>query len=305
MGRSRKRGRDVHGVLPLDKPLGMSSNQALQRVRRLFDARKAGHTGSLDPLASGVLPLCLGEATKLSAFLLDADKTYEFDCQLGTRTSTGDAEGEVVESAEVPTLDEARLESVLADFRGDIEQIPPMYSALKHKGERLYRLAREGVEVEREPRRVTIHALSCLAINPPVLSLRAQCSKGTYIRVLAEDIAAALGTVGHVSRLRRVGAGPYSEDELVSLEAVEEAAEQGQEALDALLQPADTALAGWESVNLSADMDWYFRQGQAVQVAGAPVAGRVRVYAEDRGFLGIGEILDDGRVAPKRLLHTG
>lgn len=302
MARRRKRGRDVHGVLALDKPVGMSSNHALQRVKRCFDARKAGHTGSLDPLASGVLPLCFGEATKVSGFLLDADKTYEFDCRLGVQTATGDTEGEVVAEAPVPALSAEQVEDALAVFRGEIRQVPPMYSALKHQGQRLYDLARKGVEVEREPRHVTIHEYQCQSIEDDRLTLRVRCSKGTYVRVLAEDLARVLGTVGHVSRLRRVAAGPYDAGDLVSLEAVEAAAEAGPAALDALLAPVDSALVDWPSATLTADSAAFFRQGQAVQVPGAPVDGRLRVYGPAEEFLGIGEILDDGRVAPRRLI---
>ncbi|MCP1726966.1 tRNA pseudouridine55 synthase [Natronospira proteinivora] len=303
MARRGKRGRDVHGILPLDKPLGESSNHALQRVKRLYQARKAGHTGSLDPLASGVLPLCFGEATKLSAHLLDSDKHYDFHCRLGQRTATGDTEGEVLEEAPVPALDEAVVESALAAFRGDIQQIPPMYSAIKHQGERLYRLAREGREVERDPRPVRILSLELLAVDGLALQLRVCCSKGTYVRVLAEDIARELGTVGHVSYLRRIAAGPYTEKDLVTLAQLEQAAESGTEALDSLLQPLDTALPEWSSVQLSGDAAWYFGRGNPVMSPGAPPEGRVKVYGEAHRFLGIGEILEDGRVAPRRLLN--
>lgn len=302
MGRRRKRGRDVSGVLALDKPTGMSSNQALQRARRCFDARKAGHTGSLDPLASGVLPLCFGEATKVSGFLLDADKHYEFDCRLGEATETGDAEGAVIETGPVPSLSALDLEPVLEGFRGEIQQVPPMYSALKHQGRRLYELAREGVEVEREARAVTVRALECLAVDGATLTLRVACSKGTYVRVLAEDLARALGTVGHVTRLRRTAAGPYDESDLVTLEQIETASEKGVETVDRLLHPLDSALDDWPAVHLGRESAVYFRQGQALQVPGAPTDGRLRVYDADERFVGIGEVLDDGRVAPRRLI---
>jgi len=299
----RRRGRKVDGILPLDKPLGMSSNQALQQAKRLFKAAKAGHTGSLDPLASGVLPLCFGEATKFSSYLLDSDKTYEFDCALGDRTATGDTEGEVVESLPVPTLSEDLLESTLKRFRGEISQIPPMYSALKHQGKRLYELARAGQEVERIARPVTIYELSLLSWEPGLLKLRARCSKGTYIRVLAEDIAHELGSAGHVTRLRRVAAGPFTEADLVDLDTLAELAET-PDALDAWLKPVDTAVACQEPVVLGEDASWYFRQGNPVQSPGLPATtGQVRVYGAQEVFLGLGEILDDGRLAPRRLVN--
>lgn len=300
----RRRGKDIHGILPLDKPLGQSSNAVLQYARRLLDARKAGHTGSLDPLASGVLPLCFGEATKVSGFLLDADKTYEFRCRLGQRTATGDVEGEVVEEAPVPELNESQVSAALQAFLGEIEQIPPMYSALKHEGQRLYRLARQGREVERPPRRVTISEYQLLALEEGELSLRVRCSKGTYVRVLAEDLARALGSCGHVSALRRVAAGPYRERDLVSLAALEAAAATGPEAVAALLLPVDSALSSWPQVTLDRDTAHYFKLGQGVMASGAPPEGELRVYAEDEGFLGIGRILEDGRVAPRRLMLT-
>lgn len=298
----RRRGRNIHGILPLDKPLGQSSNAVLQYARRLLDARKAGHTGSLDPLASGVLPLCFGEATKVSGFLLDADKTYEFRCRLGQRTATGDVEGEVIEDAPVPELSESRVREALQAFVGEIDQIPPMYSALKHQGQRLYHLARQGREVERPPRRVTISDYRLLALDNGELALRVTCSKGTYVRVLAEDLARALGSCGHVSALRRVAAGPYREKDLVSMSAMEAAAEAGPEAVAALLLPVDSALVGWPMVTLDPDSAHYFKQGQGVMAPGAPPDGELRVYAEGEGFLGIGRVLEDGRVAPRRLM---
>ncbi|MGA9851619.1 MAG: tRNA pseudouridine(55) synthase TruB [Gammaproteobacteria bacterium] len=295
--------RDVHGVLLLDKPVAMTSNYALQAVKRLFHARKAGHTGSLDPLASGLLPLCFGEATKVSAFLLDADKEYQVTCTLGTRTTTADAEGAVLETRPVPVLAEALIEQTLALFRGDIRQIPPMYSALKHKGERLYDLAREGIEIKREPRTVSIHELRLLAFTPESLELRVHCSKGTYIRTLAEDIAGALGTCGHVSVLRRLAVGPYGNTfPMHGLTQLQQLANAGPEALDDLLLPVDSAVSHWPKVNLGADAAWYFLRGQAVLVPGAPTDGWLRVYTEMR-FLGLAEVLSDGRVTPRRLVN--
>lgn len=302
MGRKRRaRGRPVDGILLLDKPLGLSSNHALQRVKRLFDARKAGHTGSLDPLADGMLPICLGNATKLSAFLLDADKYYWFRMRLGQTTATGDAEGEVLEERPVDAIDCAQLEQALARFRGDIEQLPPMYSALKHNGKRLYELAREGVEVERQPRTVTIHALEVLRCDLPEVEIRVHCSKGTYVRTLAEDIGAVLGCGAHVTALRRTGVGPYTDLPMHTMDELEQAADGGLPALDAMLLPLDTALGDWPAVRVSADSAFYLTQGQAVLVPKAPTEGWVRIYQGD-DFLAVGEVQDDGRIAPRRLM---
>jgi tRNA pseudouridine55 synthase len=299
--RGRARGRPISGILLLDKPLGLSSNHALQQVKRLYDARKAGHTGSLDPLADGMLPICLGDATKLSAFLLDADKHYWFRVKLGQATATGDAEGEVLRTRPVEGISRANIEQVLRCFLGEIEQLPPMYSALKHQGKRLYELAREGIEVEREPRKVRIHQLSLERVDLPEFELRVHCSKGTYVRTLAEDIGEALGCGAHVTALRRTGVGPYTEYPMYTMEVLQQAAEQGQAALDALLLPIDTALGDWPAVRVSADMAFYLKQGQAVLVPKAPTEGWVRIYlGED--FLAVGQVQDDGRIAPKRLM---
>ncbi len=303
MGRRRQKGRNVQGILLLDKPLGETSNSALQQVKRLFQARKAGHTGSLDPLADGLLPICFGSATKISAFLLDADKRYWVRVKLGETTSTADAEGEILEQRPVTGVDEAGVRQVLERFRGRIQQIPPMYSALKHKGERLYKLAREGVEVEREPRTVTIHELELTRFEPPEMELQVRCTKGTYVRTLAEDIGEALGCGAHVIGLRRTGVGPYADQGLVTmgrLQSVWEA--DGLAGLDRLLLPVESALADWPEIRLSADSTFYMKQGQPVLVPNAPTEGQVRLYDPNGRFIGVGEILDDGRVAPRRLM---
>jgi len=315
MGRRRKHGRDIDGILLLDKPRDLTSNEALQRVKRLYQANKAGHTGSLDPLATGLLPLCLGGATKFSTFLLDADKWYRVRVRLGVTTTTADTEGEVLETRPVEGCDEARVRAVLSRFRGPIDQLPPMYSAIKHQGERLYKLARQGIEVERQPRTITIHSLELLELSVPELELDVHCSKGTYVRTLAEDIGAELGCGAHVIGLRRTGVGPYVEPErhFVTLEEIEalladtetEAGEGAAfpfQALDELLLPVESALDHWPAVKLTADAAFYLRQGQAVQVPQAPTAGLVRLYDPSRHFLGVGSILDDGKVQPKRLL---
>lgn len=304
MSRPRVERRAVDGVLLLDKPVGQTSNGALQAVKRLFRADKAGHTGSLDPLASGLLPLCLGEATKMSGWLLDADKEYEVTCRFGARTDTADADGQVVATCAPPADDPAALERALAGLRGGIEQVPPMYSALKHHGKRLYELARAGQEVERPPRRVTIHELEPLGRSGDELRLRVRCSKGTYVRTLVEDLAGALGSCAHVAALRRTAAGPYREaDGVHTLAEVERVwAADGESGLDRLLLPVDSALADWPRVELGADAAWFLQHGQPVIVPRAPLDRMLRLYGPGDRFLGIGQVADDGRVAPKRLL---
>ena len=304
MSRRRNKGRNVNGVLLLDKPIGMSSNEALQVAKRIFNANKAGHTGSLDPLASGLLPVCFGEATKASGFLLDADKHYRVRCKLGERTTTADAEGEVIERRPVNGIDAARLEQAFTQFRGEIEQIPPMYSAVKHQGQRLYKLARQGVEVEREARPVVIHALTLLGLELPYFDIDVHCSKGTYVRTLAEDIGEQLGCGAHVTELRRLGVGPYDTVGMVSLDQLKQEAGDTS-ALDGHLFPIESALVQWPDVRLSPDATFYLRQGQPVVVPHAPTSGWVRLYAADQRFLGMGQVLDDGRVAPKRLMIAG
>jgi tRNA pseudouridine55 synthase len=288
----------------LDKPLGLSSNHALQQVKRLYDARKAGHTGSLDPLADGMLPICFGDATKLSAFLLDSDKHYRFRVRLGQTTATGDAEGDILRERPVEDISAERIEQVLSTFTGEIEQLPPMYSALKHQGKRLYELARQGLEVERERRRVTILSLTLGDVDLPTFELKVDCSKGTYVRTLAEDIGEALGCGAHVAALRRTGVGPYTDHPMHTMDELELAAQQGQAALDSLLLPIDTALADWPEVRVGADAGFYLKQGQPVLVPKAPTEGWVRIYLGDE-FLAVGQVQDDGRIAPKRLMTGG
>lgn len=304
MGRTHSRkGRPVNGVLLLDKPTGITSNQALQRVKRLYRARKAGHTGSLDREASGMLPLCFGEATKFSAYLLDSDKHYQAVFKLGVQTSTGDAAGEEVAVSEVPQLNEAVIERALAALRGEIEQIPPMHSALKHKGERLYKLAYQGIEVDRAPRPVTIHALEYIGHKADEIEVRIHCSKGTYVRTLAEDVGTQLGCKAHVQSLRRTGVGPFREHQMVGVDTLERAADAGPERLDQYLLAIDTVLANVPGVELSENLAHYVCQGQAVMVPRSPTEGLVRIYDQERLFLGVGEVLDDGRVAPRRLVQ--
>ena len=293
--------REVDGIVLLDKPEGLSSNAALQRVRRAYQARKAGHTGSLDPLASGLLPICLGQATKASGLLLDADKTYLFRIALGRSTATGDREGGTVETAPVPALDEASVRQCAAAFLGETLQVPPMYSALKHDGKRLYRLARAGIEVERAPRRVRIARLELIGMGTDWVEFELDCSKGTYVRSLAEDLARALGTVGHVLTLRRIALGPFTESRMHTLDAVEQAAASGSE-LEAMLLPVDEALPGLPAVQLGVAEQASVLQGRDVLAVG-PGASRVRIYGVGGRFLGVGRMSAEGaRLAPERLM---
>ncbi|KAF0283695.1 tRNA pseudouridine(55) synthase TruB [Spiribacter roseus] len=300
----RRRGRAVDGILTVDKPAGQTSNQTLRRVSGWLDARKAGHTGNLDPLATGLLVMCFGEATKISGWLLDADKAYVATVRLGVVTDSADADGTPLDERPVPAVDAGYLESVLARFRGPIEQVPPMVSALKHQGRRLHELAREGRTVERAPRPVAIHSLTGEWIEADRLRLTVSCSKGTYIRSLAADIGEALGCGAHIETLRRTALGPFDGDGMWTLDALEQRYQSGSEALDACLLPADRGLRGYPAVTLPSGESARFCQGQAVALAAdetAP-AGLCRVYAEAEGFLGMGERAGDRGVAPRRLL---
>ncbi len=300
MSRRRPAGRELTGIVLLDKPSGLSSNQALQQVKRLFRARKAGHTGSLDPLATGMLPICFGAATRISPFLLDADKSYRTVARLGEATDTGDAEGAVIRQCPVPAIDAAKIEKVLNRFRGEIEQVPPMYSALRHKGQRLYELARQGKTVERPARRVTIHRLELRAWCATELELDVRCSKGTYIRTLVEDIASALGCCAHVTLLRRTTVHPFEDQPMMTLERLQALAADGPAILDGALLPTDAGLAHWPAVLLDEDETRRVLQGQTVARSELPGAPWIRMYSSDREFLGIAQG-KGGRLAPKRL----
>lgn len=300
-GRKRK-GRRVDGILLLGKPLGLSSNTALQRAKHLFQAQKAGHTGSLDPLATGLLPICFGEATKASAYLLDSDKGYQVTAQLGRQTTTGDREGEILRELPVPKLTPAVINHALQRFQGESTQIPPMYSALKHHGQRLYALAREGHEVVREPRSITVHRMQLLDHAADSLTLEILCSKGTYIRTLVEDLAVALGTCAHVASLHRIRVGAFKAAQMVDFARLDASAQGDLAALDALLLPIELAFEGWPTVQLDTDSAWYLQRGQAVRASQAPSEGLVCLYGPDKRLLGIGEVLEDGRVTPRRLL---
>lgn len=296
----RSRGRDIDGMLLLDKSPGMTSNDAVQRIKRLLQARKVGHTGSLDPIATGLLPICLGEATKLSSFLLNTDKRYRVLVRLGQTTSTGDVEGAVLEQKPVPILTEALIENVLERFRGAISQVPPMHSALKHQGARLYELARKGIEVQRPARQIHIYELKLIEFGPQHLDLDVHCSKGTYIRSLAEDIGALLGCGGHVERLRRTAVGNFSIAQAVGFEQLEALPD---EARLARLLPLERIVAELPAVTLGEEPAFFLRRGQPVWVPKAPTQGLLRLYSGQDAFFGIGEVLDDGRIAPRRLVR--
>jgi tRNA pseudouridine55 synthase len=285
------------GIIVIDKPQGLTSNGALQRVRKAFGAKSAGHVGTLDPMATGMLPICLDEATKVIADIEAGGKCYEFTVALGTRTDTGDAEGSVVETIAVPPLASAQVEAVLAGFRGIGTQVPPMYSALKRNGRPLYELARQGVEVERAPRTIELRRLHLLQLRADSLDLVCECGKGTYIRVLGEDIARALGTVGHLTRLRRTWVEPFRDQPMVGLDA----ALAGAGGLAGLLPP-DVALQAMPRASLSAAQAAALQHGQAVRHDAAIPGVRTRLYAPDGAFMGLAEGLPGGRLQPRRLL---
>ena len=301
----RKSGLNVHGIILLDKRLGVSSNKALQEVRRLFNANKAGHTGSLDPLATGLLPLCFGEATKVSAMMLDDNKRYQVVVQLGVMTDTGDAEGEVIKTVAVPDIDDDELMLSLQQFMGEIDQVPPMYSALKHNGKKLYELAREGITIERKARRISIFDLKLLASSltgqnkTNQLVLEVFCSKGTYIRSLAEDLGDALGVCGTVLELRRLGAGMFN---IAQAKTIEQLTAMSVQELQRSLIAIDSPLQAFPAVNLSEQQAVAIKYGQSVQLISCSIEGVVRLY-HDEVFLGLGEMLLDGKIAPKRLFN--
>ncbi|NKC00158.1 MAG: tRNA pseudouridine(55) synthase TruB [Pseudomonadales bacterium] len=299
----RRRGRPVNGMLIVDKPQGLSSNDVVQKAKRLFGAQKVGHTGSLDPLATGVLPLCFGEATKFSQFLLSSDKKYWVRIKLGVATDTGDADGDVIAQSEASHVTAVDVEGTLGSFRGDIEQIPSMFSALKHNGQPLYKLARQGIEVPRDARCVHIFSNELVGFGNCEFELEIHCSKGTYVRTIAEEIGKALNVGAHVTALRRLSAGPFDEDDLISLDRLETERESGS--LDKFLMPTASAVGQWPEVRLTDATSFYLKQGQPALVPHAPSSGWVRLCelnGQEESFLGVGEVLDDGRVAPRRLV---
>ena len=304
MSRPRKKGRDVHGVFLLDKPQGVSSNDIMQKVKRLFKANKAGHTGALDPLATGMLPICLGEATKFSQFLLDSDKRYVATAKLGERTDTSDAEGQVVQSREV-NVAEADILAALSAFRGEILQVPTMFSALKHNGKPLYEYARAGMTVEREARPITIFELKFIDYQAPFLTLEVHCSKGTYIRTLVDDLGEALGCGAHVTMLRRLAVADYPIGEMMPIEDLALLADSFPNSeLDRLLLPMDTAVASLPQLNLTAKQTKAVGFGQRVKFENPQaLSGLVRLFSENGQFLGIAEITVGNIIRPNRMVN--
>lgn len=305
----KRRGRPIDGVLLLDKPTSISSNDALQKVKRIYFAEKAGHTGALDPLATGMLPICLGEATKFSQFLLDSDKRYRVIAKLGERTDTSDSDGEVVQTREVK-IDRGLLERCIAKFRGTTDQIPSMFSALKYQGKPLYEYARQGIEVPRESRKITVFEITLIRFEGHEVEMEVHCSKGTYIRTIVDDLGEMLGCGAHVTYLRRIGVARYPYEKMVTLEQLEALLDQAREQeieprelLDPLLLPMDTAVEDLPEVNMLPSVADFVQHGQPVQISGAPTEGVVRMtMGEERTFIGVALIDDDGRVAPKRLV---
>ncbi|UQZ26311.1 tRNA pseudouridine(55) synthase TruB [Actinobacillus pleuropneumoniae] len=304
MSRPRKKGRDVHGVFLLDKPQGMSSNDILQKVKRLFQANKAGHTGALDPLANGMLPICLGEATKFSQFLLDSDKRYQVTAKLGERTDTSDAEGQVVETRAV-NIGEAEIITALEQFRGDILQVPTMFSALKHNGKPLYEYARQGITVEREARPITIFELRFIEYVTPYLTLEVHCSKGTYIRTLVDDLGEVLGCGAHVTVLRRLAVANYPIEAMMSYADLQNLSEnQPLEELDKYLLPLDTAVESLPKLNLTAEQTKAVGFGQRVKFENNDqIYGQVRLFSDNMQFLGVAEITTDNVIRPSRMVN--
>lgn len=295
--------RQIHGILLLDKPPEMTSNGALQRVKRLFNAKKAGHTGSLDPIATGMLPICFGEATKFSQFLLESDKSYRVVAKLGVRTTTADCEGEVIATSPLVGVTVMRIQQVIAQFLGEIEQVPPMYSAIKYKGKPLYQLARRGINVERKPRCVKIFSLDFIDLVDDQFTFSVHCSKGTYIRTLVEDIGQVLGCGAHVIGLRRMTVTPYHDGPMYTLPALEAIAlHTDKDRLPACLLPIETAVQVFPAVKLSTSAAFYLRMGQAIRTTLHLNGSLVRLLSEDARFLGVGEVMSDGRIKPHRLL---
>ena len=303
MSKPRKRGRDIHGVFLLDKPQGMSSNDIMQKVKRIFQANKAGHTGALDPLATGMLPICLGEATKFSQFLLEADKRYLVTAKLGERTDTSDAEGQIVETREVKVKTPEIL-TALEQFRGDILQVPTMFSALKHNGKPLYEYARQGITVEREARPITIFELNFIEYNAPYLTLEVHCSKGTYIRTLVDDLGEVLGCGAHVTMLRRTAVADYPTEKMLDWHALQSLAEpQDLSLLDALLLPMDTAVTKLPALTLNESQTQGIGFGQRVKFDNPnSLQGQVRLFSHENRFLGVAVIDENNVIRPQRLV---
>ena len=301
----RNKGNDVNGIFLLDKPLGRSSNSALQKVRYLFNAKKAGHTGSLDPLATGVLPICFGEASKVTAYLLDSNKRYTCTLQLGETTTTGDKEGDILQTRKIEQFSTDDLEKTLETFRGDIQQIPPMYSALKHNGQPLYKLARQGIEIKRKARDVTILHLECIEHTHNTISLDVKCSKGTYIRTLAQDIGESLGCGAHLSMLRRTEVEPFDCSKIYTIEEIEALLKSTEDSdLSKLLLPIDSVLQEHPLIVLCDDDLKRIQNGLKVTLDDIPDSQLIRLYSQENQFIGIGRHSSNKQLAAKRLMRT-
>ena len=294
---------NVNGILLLDKPIGLSSNKSLQRAKYIYNAKKAGHTGSLDVPASGLLPICFGEATKVSGYLLNSNKKYHAQCKLGETTTTGDASGSILTVRQIPQITETLLTASFKDFVGNIQQIPPMFSSIKHNGKRLYEFAYNGIEIERKAREIKVYSIKLLKIYDDCFDVEVLCSKGTYIRTLIEDIGEKIGCGAHISSLRRIEAGPFSQLHSVTLEEIEFTSKKGFQALYNLLLPMDAALKDFPKVRLTDDETYHLQHGQSVGVLGIPKTGRLRIYNSYDEFIGLGDVTNDGRIRPKRLIN--
>ncbi len=301
MASKKHKGRAINGLLLFDKPTGESSNRCLQKVKRIFNAAKAGHTGTLDPLATGLLVICFGRTTKISDYLLAVDKQYQVEFKLGVITDSGDSDGNVVEIRDASNITQTQILQNAAKLTGNIEQIPPMYSALKHQGSRLYELARKGIEVERKPRNVVIHSFELVKKHEELVTMHVHCTKGTYVRTLVEDLGDLLLCGAHIVGLRRVSVGPFIDQKMYNVSELEYLSEQGFSHLDEILLPTDQALLGWPAVTIDDDHMTDMKNGHALEVVNLPTQGAVRIYDSNQEFYGIGTVREDGRMAPKPL----
>ncbi|MCX7120868.1 MAG: tRNA pseudouridine(55) synthase TruB [Gammaproteobacteria bacterium] len=292
----------LNGIFLLDKPIGISSNGALQKVKRLFNAKKAGHTGSLDPLATGMLPICFGDATKFSQYLLDSDKTYLVTMQLGVRTNTSDAEGEIISTRDVPEFSFEDIDIAFNTFRGKINQIPSMFSALKHNGKPLYEYARQGIFIERPSRPITVYDLKLISIENNFVTFTVHCSKGTYIRTIVDDVGEQLNCGAHVTQLRRLAVGPYLESQMMTIEQVALLMQESSFSVKTLLLPMDTSVNHWPAVTVSPAIVFALKQGQPVIMPDAPTSGWMRFIETNGEFFGVGEVATDGKIVPRRLV---
>jgi tRNA pseudouridine55 synthase len=304
VARRNKKGRPINGIIVIDKPTGRSSNHVLQQVKRLFNAQKAGHTGSLDPLATGLLPVCLGDATRISSYLLDADKSYRVECKLGVVTDSGDSDGNIIAESVVPEINQSQIESIIQNFTGEQDQVPPMYSALKHQGQPLYKLARQGIEIERKARRVTIYDIKLVNFSSDSLCLDVTCSKGTYIRSLIEDIGQEIGCGAHVTMLRRTSVAGYNESQSITIDDLVAHSENGLDALDELLLPPEQALSDWPKLSLTSEQTQAVLHGQQLNLNLEHEGQLLCLFNQHQQFIGIAEVTHGGVLAPKRIFQS-